>query len=97
MDCNTCKEKKAEPVSYLAFESMKATLERTTRRLWVLIIILVILLFGSNAAWLYYESQWDTVKTTEVNQDVDTGEGSAYVAGIGDVYRGESETEGQSH
>lgn len=94
MDCNTCKEKQkhAEPVSYLAFESMKATLERTIRRLWILIIILVILLFGTNAAWIYYESQWEVLETTEVSQDVDTQNGTAYVAGIGDVYYGEGET-----
>lgn len=45
-------------VSFVAFESMKATMERTIKRLWILAIILVLLLFGSNAGWIYYESQW---------------------------------------
>ena len=94
MDCNTCKEKQkqAEPVTYLAFESMKATLERTIRRLWILALVLIVLLFGTNAAWIYYESQWEVVESTEVTQEVDTGEGAAYVAGIGDVYYGEGPT-----
>ena len=92
MDCNTCKDK-TEPVSYLAFESMKSTMERTVKRLWIVVIILIVLLFGTNAAWLYYESKMETVNETEVAQEVDTGEGSAYVAGIGDVYYGESEAD----
>lgn len=66
-----------------------AMTERTIKRLWILIILLVVLLFGSNAAWLWYESQWEDV-TTEVTQEVDTQNGSAYVSGMGDVYYGES-------
>jgi len=87
MDCNTCKEKQkhAEPVSYLAFESMKATLERTVRRLWILIIILVVLLFGTNAAWIYYESQWEVYETTVEAEQVTDGGGSNYAVG-GDIY-----------
>ena len=87
LDCNTCKErqKQAEPVTFLAFESMKATLERTIRRLWILAIILIFLLFGTNAAWIYYESQWEVYSTTvEAEQETDGG-GSNYVVG-GDVY-----------
>lgn len=94
MNCDTCKEKqtKAQPVTYIAFESMKATLERTIKRLWILAIILIVLLFGTNAAWIYYESQWEVVEKTEISQDVDTGTGSAFVTGIGDIY-GEGETD----
>lgn len=92
MDCNSCKDKQAEPVSYLAFESTKGTMERTIKRLWILVIILIFLLFGTNAAWIYYESKMEVVTETDIAQEVDTGEGSAYVAGIGDVYYGESET-----
>lgn len=87
MNCDACKEKAQymEPVTYLAFESMKATLERTIRRLWILAIVLVMLLFGTNAAWIYYESQWEVYETTvEAEQITDAG-GSNYVIG-GDVY-----------
>ena len=91
MDCNSCKDK-VGPVSYLAFESMKSSMERTIKRLWILLIILIVLLFGTNAAWIYYESKMEVVNETDIAQEVDTGEGSAYVAGIGDVYCGESET-----
>lgn len=95
MDCKDCKETRTEPVSYLAFESMKSTMERNTKRLWIIILVLIFLLFGTNAAWLYYESQWEPFDATEVTQKVETGEGSAYVAGIGDVY-GENYTNSQT-
>lgn len=91
MGCNNCEEKRTEPVSYIAFESMKATMERTVKRLWIIVLVLVILLFGSNVAWIIYESQFETVDSTEINQDVDTVDGSAFISGTGDVYYGESE------
>ena len=92
MSCNNCEDKRTEPVSYIAFESMKATMERMVKRLWIIVLVLIILLFGSNVAWIVYESQSEIVQSNEVYQDVDTGEGSAFVNGVGDAYYGESET-----
>ena len=78
-----------ENIPYFFHESMMARQERTIRRLWILCIIIFLAFAGSNAAWIYYESQF----TEEVvTQDVDTGNGAAYVAGIGDV-NGTSETD----
>lgn len=94
MDCNSCKERRqqAEPVSYVAYESMKTTLERTIKRLWILAIILILLLAGTNAAWIYYEAQFYDESTT-VEQEVDTGNGDAFLVRVGDMHYGESETE----
>ena len=95
MDCNSCKERKqqAEPVSYLAYESMKTTLERTIKRLWILAIVLILLLAGTNAAWVYYESQFvDEVYTVESSTD---GGGTAIANATGEVnYNGKSEGNG---
>lgn len=67
-------EENTNYVSFVAFESMKATMERTIRRLWILAIILVLLLFGSNAAWIYYENSFtDETITQEVWQDAENG------------------------
>ena len=64
-------------------EGVVARQERTIRRLWILCIIIFVAFVLSNLAWIYYESQF----TEEiVTQDVDTGNGAAYVAGIGDIY-----------
>lgn len=64
--------------------------ERTIKRLWVIILVLVILLFGSNAAWLIYEGQFEGIS---VEQEVDTGDGDAFVVGVGDVDYGESKAD----
>lgn len=80
-------------VPYVAFESSMARLERTIKRLWILAIILIALLFGTNAAWIYYESQF-IEESVVVEQEVDTGEGDAFVSGTGDIRYGESSTEG---
>ena len=87
MDCKTCKENKMN-VPFIVHEAAMARMERMMRRLWVAIMVLVMLLAATNIGWAYYESQF--VDETTVEQDVETGEGNAYVAGIGDVDLGES-------
>lgn len=63
-----------EKESQYTIDILVAMTERTFKRLWILIILLVVLLFGSNAAWLYYESQFtDEVITQEVTQEADNG------------------------
>ena len=86
-------------VPYFVHEGIMARMERTIKRLWILAIILIVALVGTNAGWVYYESQWQYVDTTtsqEVTQDVDSGGGSATITGIGDVNNGESSTNGES-
>lgn len=73
MDCKTCKDNRKEPVPYIAHEGAMARQERTNKRLWIVVIILIAALILSNAAWIYRESQFETVETKEVTQDVDTG------------------------
>ena len=94
MDCENCsKARGADPVPYVVHESDMARLERTIKRLWVLLLVLIALLAGSNAAWIYYESQFSVETTsTEIEQDTDGG-GNNYVVG-GDF---NGETKGQDH
>lgn len=78
-------------VTYLAFESSQARLERINTKLWVVIIILVVALIGSNAGWIYWESQWQYVQT-ETNIDATQDGDNNYLSG-GDMYYGaESES-----
>lgn len=59
-----------EKVPYIAHEAEVARLERTIKRLTVIIIIAVALIFASNAMWLYYWNQYEYVgEETEVTQD----------------------------
>lgn len=81
-------------IPYLAFEGVCARFERTIRRLWILVILMTVLLVGTNCAWLWYESQFQYV-STEVSQDVETTDGeNVIVSGTGDISYGESDTDG---
>ena len=74
MACETCKNKTTTPenVPYIVHESSMARMERTSKRLWITILTLILLLVGSNCLWLYYESQWETAYQ-EVTQESDNG------------------------
>ena len=59
MACETCKGKEAhapESVPYIAHESSMARMERQIKRLWIALIVVIAMLFASNAGWLIYES-----------------------------------------
>ena len=57
-------------IPYFAHEGIVAKMERANRRLWILCIVLILLLAGTNGAWIYYESQFvDEVTITQDNKD----------------------------
>lgn len=85
--------RKPDSVPYIAHEAEMARQERTIKRLWILLILTIILLVATNGAWIWWESQWEDVSVT---QEVDTGDGSAFVAGVGDVNYGESQTDSKN-
>lgn len=61
-----------ESVPYLVHEGILVRQERTIKRLWILCIIIFLAFVASNAAWIYYESQWEVVTTeTTLTQEVD--------------------------
>ena len=65
-------------------EMYASSLERTIKRLWITIILLIVLLVGSNVAWIWYESQFENVtQTIEAEQEGNTnsvtmGDGNTY-------------------
>jgi len=54
-------QQKPESIPYVVYELQQAREEREKKRLWVIILVLVGLLFISNMAWMAYESQFETV------------------------------------
>ena len=62
-NCETCKKSQSVPesVPYIVHESSMARIERQIKRLWIALIVAVFLLFASNAGWLIYESQFETI------------------------------------
>lgn len=75
--------RQAAQVPYFVFEGTQARNERTIKRLIICVIIAVILLFASNAFWLYEWTQYDYIASdtdTTYTQDgggynnINTGE-----------------------
>lgn len=90
MNCDNCSIKRAEPVPYIAHESAMARMERTIKRLWIALILVICLLVATNCAWLWYENQWEVVETTEITQENDGGYNN-YIGNDGDIYNGEAD------
>ena len=88
-NCSNCnhENKNPEAVPYIVHESAMARNERSAKRLWAVIILLIVFLVGSNGAWLWYESQFETVETTEVIQENADGYNN-YVGNDGDIING---------
>lgn len=78
-------DKEVMNIPYFVVEGMIDRQSKTIRRLWVMCLLLIVLLVGTNALWLYYESQFMYIEET-VEQDIDTGEGDSTIIGIGDYY-----------
>lgn len=73
-------------IPYIVYEGEMARSERNFKRLWVIIMILIALLVATNTGWLVYESQFETVETTQIEAEQD-GSGVNIVGG-GDVNYG---------
>ena len=75
-----------EPINipYIAYEGTMSRLERSNRRLWIVILVLIVMLVGSNIAWLVYESQYEAFEETTITQEAET-EGDVIMNGTGDL------------
>lgn len=79
-----------ESISYYAHEGMMARMERANRRLWIVILVLILALIASNGAWIWYESQWEPYEesiTQEVTQETGNGGDNHFIGGD---YNGET-------
>ena len=68
-----------------------ATMAKTTiKKLWVIIILLILLLFGTNLAWVIYESQFTDeswsyeARAGENGNAIANGEGEVFIYGMGE-------------
>ena len=90
-NCENCKAKSCkepESVPYIAHEAAMARMERQAKRLWIAVILLIVLIVGTNGAWIWHESQFSDIETTiEAEQD---GSGVNMVSGGNLDYGAES-------
>lgn len=87
-ECKTCESNKPNVRQY-DIDLLSAMAERTIKRLWICVLVLIIALIGTNGAWLYYESQFETI-TTEVTQENADGYNN-YIGNDGDIVNGETD------
>ena len=85
-------------IPYFCHEGDMARAERTIKRLWILCILLIVLLVGTNIAWIHYESQFSDVVTTtqEVTQDGKDGVNN-FIGGDGVITDGKTDSKDNNH
>lgn len=92
--CNGCGTGTKAPASvpYAVFESSMMRADLLSKRLVAVIILLIVLLVGSNVGWLIYESQFEVVEetTTTIEQDNENGYNN-YIGNDGDILNGKAE------
>ena len=88
-DCKSCKSKDqpSETVPYIVHEGMMARAERTAKRLWITILLLIVLLVGTNAGWIWFESQFEDIAISQENEDGYNN----FVGNDGDIFNGETD------
>lgn len=78
-------------VPYIVHEGEMARQERQTKRLIVMLIIMLVLFFASNMAWLYVWNQYDYIdETTTSIKATQDGEGVNIVGGEDVTYGSDS-------
>lgn len=91
--CNSCGTDKAPAsVPYVVHESAMARAERQTKSLVWVIVLLIVLLVGTNVGWLAYENSFEDVNTTEeyqIEQDAESGNNNSIING-GEIVNGET-------
>lgn len=84
-------------ISQIAHEADMARMERINKRLWIALLVVIVLLVATNAAWIYYESQFEDVVTETVTQETDAKDGgTAIVNNGGDMIYGKGTTNGDT-
>ena len=91
--CNSCGTEKAPAsVPYVVHESAMARAERQTKSLVWVIVLLIVLLVGTNAGWLWYESQFEVVEETTTTITQENADGyNNYIGNDGDIVNGETD------
>lgn len=71
-------------IPYYVHEGEMARSERTIKRLWIVILVLIVCLVGSNIGWLVYESQFAD-EVISIEQEGETANGNNIFNGTGEM------------
>lgn len=79
-------DKEILTVPYVVYEGEMARQERMVKRLFTALIISVLIIFASNACWIWLLNQYDYVDEAV---DIENEDGNAnYIGNDGDIYNG---------
>lgn len=79
-----------EPVPYIVHEGTVARFERTIKRLIIVIIVTVVVLFASNMAWLY---AWNLYDYSDIVVDSQDGGNANYIGTSGIINNGKGSSQ----
>lgn len=89
--CNSCNTNDMAVMPIAQHEKDQSRLMGIIKWLIAVIVILIVLLVGSNAGWLWYESQFEVVEeTTTITQENAEGYNN-YIGNDGDIVNGETD------
>ena len=83
----------AAMIPYYVHEGEMNRMERLNKRWFISFLVVLAILFVTNAGWIIYESQYETY---DIDQQVDTGEAPAVVSGTGDAIYGQNPSANQN-
>ena len=88
MDCTNCnRQVDYPPVPFVVHENLRAQMDLHARRLVRVIVLLIVLLVGSNIAWIVYEHQYETFRIEQTN---DRGVNN-FIGNDGDITNGNAD------
>lgn len=93
--CNNCgTDKKPSNVPYAVLEDFKETAKANGLKWFIVCLVLIILLVGSNIGWLVYESQFEAIEETYTEDyDIEANDnGNAIYNDDGSVVVGEDKS-----
>ena len=91
--CNSCNTNDMAIMPIAQHEKDQTRLMSIIKWLIAVIVILIVLLVGSNIAWLIYENSFETVESTteeyQITQDAESGNNNSIING-GEIVNGET-------
>lgn len=88
MSCDCEKVQTPETVPYIVYEGERARSDRNFKKMWIAIIVLSLLMFISNAIWIWSWTSYDYYSETVTVDSADGGNAN-YIGQDGDIYNGD--------
>ena len=88
--CNYCNTNDMAVMPIAQHEKDQNRLMGIIKSLIAVIVILIVLLVGSNIGWLVYEAQYEAVEETTITQENEDGYNN-YIGNDGDIVNGEAD------